>query len=651
MSEPPVHASVERRAPPRRRRWLFAAVLLLLVLGAIELGSAIAWWAATGTMFSWAGAGQARREALAPTAAIPGAADARAAQNVMNGGVVVHPFFGYVDDASVGVRSGFPISRWGFAGTAPPLRAKSDDAWVVGVTGASVAMLLTLYAGDALANALARSPALAGRRIDLVPLGCGGYKQPQQLFVVQTMLLLGGHFDCIVNVDGFNEVALVEENVPLGVPAWYPRSWARLLDAVPTAEQHRRLGLSVLLAEQRADMVAVAETLWWSPTAQFVWRARDRALVQRQAALRVEIERAAAAPSAAVTGPGTGGRTVDEARGDMIAVWQRASRQLHALCEQHGIRYCHVLQPNQYVADSKPIGPDEAEVALKPDEPYARGATAGYPLLQRAGAELRDSGVPFTDLTAIFREHPEPLYWDACCHFNLAGNVILAEHVAAAVRRQLEPGIGALRSLRVPPKLALTSPLSVPRLVVKGVDADGREHDVSGEGSGTRLVALAEDRLAVGADGAVRAKYRGATRLRVVHGGLTAEVDVDASWPDLVDGGDAKSGPGGERPDLRIVGGGSNGDPAAMTLQCTGLPLDGMRILVAAGKPLPAEPQLVSEAEGVHVVPLDGAAAAPTATLPVQAPAGRAVFLRAFVIGAGTGAVLAASNTLVVTRG
>ena len=232
---------------------------------------------------------------------------------------------------------------------------------------------------------------------------------------------------------------------------------------------------------------------------------------------------------------------------------------------------------------------------------------------------------------------------------NADGNVILAEHVAAAVRRQLEPGIGDLRGLRTAPALQLSSPLARPRIVVTGIDAEGREHDVSGIGLGTHLTDAA-GHLATYGDGAVRALRRGPSTLRVGNGTLAADVAVTADWPDLFDGDDARPAPGGERPALRIVSGGLDGATTAITLQCTDLPAGGMRLLVAADRPLPFEPQPPGHAEGIHAVPLDAAAPVSTASLPLPAAVGLPMFLRVFVLGDGA-AVVAASNTLVITRG
>jgi hypothetical protein len=84
------------------------------------------------------------------------------------------------------------------------------------------------------------------------------------------------------------------------------------------------------------------------------------------------------------------------------------------------------------------MGPDERATAVKGDR-YAGLIAAGYPLLQRAGRELRAEGVRFVDLTGAFAGHAEPLYIDACCHVSPGGNAIVADLVFDAIRRDQQP--------------------------------------------------------------------------------------------------------------------------------------------------------------------------------------------------------------------
>lgn len=94
---------------------------------------------------------------------------------------------------------------------------------VVALMVGSFAAQTGFYGGAQLTTELAKA---SGREIRLVDLGMGGYKQPQQLMTLVYLTSLGAEFDLVINIDGFNEVALPPtELVPRGVFPLYPRDW------------------------------------------------------------------------------------------------------------------------------------------------------------------------------------------------------------------------------------------------------------------------------------------------------------------------------------------------------------------------------------------------------------------------------------------
>ncbi|HEB52493.1 MAG TPA: hypothetical protein ENI87_04465, partial [bacterium] len=453
-------AATTKSARRMRRRRLFVFILLLFVWGVFELLGFAAWTITTGRLFSWSDASEQRRLAIAESGGDVELDQDLLVRGAVRHGSMLHPFLGFVHAPPQQPDPPLPVTAFGFHGEREPVQKRAADRYLVGVTGGSVALHFTLYGRDAFIKALQRSPQLRGREIEVIALALGGYKQPQQLLAVQLISALGGEFDCIVNLDGFNEVALVNENVPMGVPGWYPRSWNNLATSVPDPEQLRRIGQLGVMTDERRSAAEAAGFWWWSPLWQFVWSWRDRDLKNRIDALRVAAEQAARSLPPAAIGPGTGGKSLAEARREMVDVWRRCSEQLAAHCNAHGIAYLHFLQPNQYVPGSKPILPAEAKVAIDPEHPWREGVLDGYPLLQAAGVELKLSGVDFTDLTPVFAGIEEPLYFDTCCHFGRRGHAIVAEHIAAAIRRRIELGGVRIERLRVEPtELRLGSPL------------------------------------------------------------------------------------------------------------------------------------------------------------------------------------------------
>jgi hypothetical protein len=116
------------------------------------------------------------------------------------------------------------------------------------------------------------------------------------------------------------------------------------------------------------------------------------------------------------------------------AIWHRSSLMLQAVCQARGLPYLHLLQPNQYVEGSKPLSEKEKAVAVNSRNPWGTHAREGYESLQSHGGRLVQEGVAFRDFSLIFKDHPEDLYVDDCCHLGLAGVAILAEHLAKILR-------------------------------------------------------------------------------------------------------------------------------------------------------------------------------------------------------------------------
>ncbi len=430
-----------RASTPRRR--LFTVVLGLLVLAACELLSFAALSTRAGQAVSW---GDLERE----RAAVSGADAADIAAPALperdfprrhRDEQAIHPFLGFVMDAGrhPAARRAFDPEaiQHGFPQNVEPLfQQAAPDKVVVAVLGGSVANLLAGQGRDLLSAELARLPRFAGRRIALLNLAAFGYKQPQQLATLSYFLALGAHFDFVINLDGFNDVALpAADLVPRGVFPFFPQSWfARVAGLDP--ELVARLGELTHRRRSRQERAsAFSRCPWrWSFTAGLAWKALDGRLAGRVA----EAERALETYDAtrlgyAARGPARTYASADDLYRDLAQVWARASWQMHLLCRGEGIEYLHLLQPNQYVEGAKPMGEEERKTAVLADHPYRAAVLGGYPRLREAGAELARRGVAFHDLTRIFAAVEVPLYEDSCCHLNRRGNELLAQAVAGAV--------------------------------------------------------------------------------------------------------------------------------------------------------------------------------------------------------------------------
>jgi len=360
---------------------------------------------------------------------------------------IIHPYLGFVYDPAANspgfssLHDGIGVNGFGLLDLGSPIRSPTPDETIVGITGGSLAFWFSTKGIQALERELRSSPRLRNRKLTFVRLALGGYKEPQQLVLLSYLLSQGAHFDVLINIDGFNEVALPpEENLRAGVNPVYPRAWPLFVAGLDLGER-TILVASILTRNDRRS--------WWAAwmdrtpfglsfAGNAVWKMMDDMAAGEVAAAAARISTLELGKQAYyITGPPTHYKDAAEIVAAVIPIWRDSSIQLDRLCRGNGIYYFHFLQPNQYDPGSKPIGADEARIALHKDHPYAPGVVLGYPLLRLAGLELKKAGVTFTDLSRVFVDHPEPLYHDDCCHLNIRGNELLAGFIGNVIVERL----------------------------------------------------------------------------------------------------------------------------------------------------------------------------------------------------------------------
>ena len=346
---------------------------------------------------------------------------------------VVHPYLGYVYDPSVEQSSPYGISD------VSPIQRRSTDKVIIGIFGGSFADDIAYGASDVLAGLLKGH--FPGRQLVIVKSTIGGYKQPQQLLALNYFTAIGGEFDIVINVDGFNEIALPPlENVPQTNP-FFPRQWHLRMRTVPDRDFLATVGRIRFLDAMAARWADVFRTgpLRYSVTMNTIWRIGDQLLYNAATNARAELPQLPSGTNEySATGPPAAYATDDELYAALSRTWAESSFQMHALAAAKGIRYFHFLQPNQYLEGTKPIGDDERRIAIREDHPYAKSVRRAYPELRNRGRELAARGVTFVDLTNIFATNRDVLYQDNCCHVNDKGRRIVVEAIARTIISALE---------------------------------------------------------------------------------------------------------------------------------------------------------------------------------------------------------------------
>jgi hypothetical protein len=347
---------------------------------------------------------------------------------------VLHPYFGFELPFMV-ERTARQVSRADAEGRA--------GRFEVLVVGGSVAALFARHAGEELARLLEADPRLDGRRVVVLNQGRGSFKQPQQQALVAYLLALGLEPDAILNVDGFNEVALGSHNAALGVHPLHPHwpRWGHLAGAgggspesvdrvVATLSLQREASA---LAERTLELGAHRSAVLGRLVARRLYALRDEWYAAKQGYLEAMLEPSGGSPLRGPGAPGSAGEALDV----IVRCWTESSAAIDALCDRRAIAYLHVLQPTLHDEGSKPMTVEErAKGALQPAQ--FRSVRDGYPRLRAAAEVLREDGVRVFDASRLFADVASTLYTDAC-HFDAEGNARLARAIAPELLAALPP--------------------------------------------------------------------------------------------------------------------------------------------------------------------------------------------------------------------
>ena len=356
---------------------------------------------------------------------------------------VLHPYFGPIHRP--GVRP--ETNNIGFGSKhAFPFTRTSDRQFLVGIFGGSVARAFCDRGTPRLVATLQRDPALANREVVPLCFSHEGFKQPQQLIVLAYFLSLGQQYDLVINIDGFNEVALGSRSHDRGRDISMPSPihvdpLLNLIDQATLTPQ--RVAALARISAYKERLNRLRERMRRNRIAT-VHVALDRYYMFTMNRYQAEVAAYDALPSnppassvLVLTAPVKKRDAVAVVYDDIAAGWTSASLLMHDLLEARGVLYLHVLQPNQYFT-RRAFSTAEARVALNDSQPFKQAVSLGYPVLERATAALAGRE-PFLDGTTAFDGERAAVYEDDCCHYTDRGYEILAEVIANRIREMKLP--------------------------------------------------------------------------------------------------------------------------------------------------------------------------------------------------------------------
>jgi hypothetical protein len=306
------------------------------------------------------------------------------------------------------------------------------------VFGGSVAANLVVppQAGLSLERALRQK--MPDKNVIVYSMAQGSGKQPQQLIALAMLLAMGQHIDVVVNLDGYNDVAIGYSNHYYRIHPIFP-SAAIMWGIGNTLEAEHRSGDSYRTA---ADLIesrlAISRGTDIAPASR-----SGLTYLYRKAVISFYLRQKASAEAryvGAINSRQNVDRTtylmgldlpVDEkadATKMAFDIWLKSDEAMAALSKSVNAKYVHVIQPNQYHTKRK-FSPEEAKIALgAPNDPMRVGGERGYAMLEKNADVMAKHGI--VSGISILDEAPGIMYFDNCCHYSTAGETILANFVA-----------------------------------------------------------------------------------------------------------------------------------------------------------------------------------------------------------------------------
>lgn len=367
-----------------------------------------------------------------------------------------HPFFGYV--LKPGLFSdnpfGLKVNNYGFFAVHdyPFIRA-NDNQFIIGIFGGSVAVdfanneVTNKASSNTLVQQLRQVPALANKEFIILNFAHGGYKQPQQLLILNYFLSIGQELDLVVNIDGFNEVALPPLNNQASVPVSMP-SFQHIQPLTALADTNIPVVLALAnLNETKEKLINKTNRLeqcslascygWYSYQVNQLtkkYQNQVTALDKMQIELRQNDDDL---DNSLISMPKNTEILEDKVSFDnMVDLWFNSSQMIHGVLADKGIPYFHVIQPNQYHPTQRNFTSEE--ISLFSDNPYIQGVKQGYPRLLNRIEDLQNSDINIINAVTVFDETPETVYRDSCCHYNATGQELLSQYIGDSIVKHLQ---------------------------------------------------------------------------------------------------------------------------------------------------------------------------------------------------------------------
>ncbi|ABG50949.1 hypothetical protein Tery_1678 [Trichodesmium erythraeum IMS101] len=383
----------------------------------------------------------------------------RLGENINNESILerLHPFFGYVlkQGSFANEELGIRVNNYGLVSMYDyPFVKSNKNQFIIGVFGGSVA---NDFAVNSISNGsigdqgfiqnLKQIPQLKEKEIIILCFASGGYKQPQQLLMLNYFISIGQEFDLVINIDGFNEVALSHQNNQKRIDLSLP-SIQHILPLTQLASDDLSVMAAIVqISELKNNLSTGINKLESCKLALcYGWRSLQvKGLFDRYKTEIIKYDKKIAKNSSKIDGSNSlvylkkmPAVLEEKVAFEKVAEnWYESSLTMSQILADRNILYLHFIQPNQYYPTEKVYSPEE-KIFIIEDHSYAVGVRKGYPVLLSKINSLQEAKVNIFNTVNIFDEEKEIVYRDACCHYNMVGQTILERYVANSIKTIME---------------------------------------------------------------------------------------------------------------------------------------------------------------------------------------------------------------------
>lgn len=355
------------------------------------------------------------------------------------GAETVHPYFGYVFQCANSESKNSVHCPYGFSTSEDILRYTDSKNFNIVFLSGSVCNNVFREASSEI-RAFFRQ--YTNKQINLFFLGAGAYKQPQQVWVLSYLLLLGAQIDAVVLIDGYNELVVPWYNYRSNVDYSYPYAWRERLHTTSQSINETALGYIFILRDIREGSARLFfRYLRFSRLFSALGTAADILIDKVIVHLSTQhlYSRATEAGYIGEANPPDVKSVIEKS----CTLWARSALMINAICSSRDILFVHALQPNQYVHGKKELTYTEKKVALS-EYPYTQKfredkslnaiwIPEGYKQMIQLGRQLAQKYI-FIDATDVFNDVKYDIYVDTCCHVNRTGSILIWKCIERGAR-------------------------------------------------------------------------------------------------------------------------------------------------------------------------------------------------------------------------